>query len=763
MPDPLRGLDEIDWAALRHAYGSAADVPALLHDLTAADSGTRACALDALHGGVHHQGDIHDSTLACLPFLCAIAADPAVEDRGGVLGLIWSIGESAEAAVEQSDEEMPDPLAVVAQAKAADDWWEEVGHAYGILAQRALAELLPPLTALLTDPDPDVRATATHLLASRHPQPAALLQVLLGRVDAERDGAVRHALAGALGTLAARSAGTDAAVTGTDTPPDGTDAAPTGTDAAPDGRIGRALLVLAEPGADPGTELTALAALARQLPELLPADTAERALSALDRAHHRPTTPAPAPQPAATPSTLLSHLRDLRAESFAEGADERTADALDLLHASLGDRVEIRHELVLHGLRHGEPNGPYAAVERAATLHTGWRTSPERAAATAELLGALLDDPDERLAALAVRTLRQARLPCGPELLDAIAGRCADGRYTTGWGWERNLPGECIQLLARRGDGRAAEALAPLLPGRAVPEDLPLLCERLRSRAHSAQLMLALISRARATVELVDSIEETGRVHHEGLRELGRLMGAMAATGRPEANEMLAALLTALLEQAREHGDGALHPDLRVALDRPDGLGPEPGAAVPVLRELLADPEERTRLLAARALFHGGHDPAELLPVLAKGLADEVPWWHRHDALGLLAEMGPAAAPLGGQVRAALDRAVQASDPDPLLLRLLLAARAATPVTPADDRLLVELWNRERATRPLIAEALIREGGRVPEGFAALLRAELVHPRRHGHDGGEQTSVSFRFDVEPDDTLLAHCRELLGR
>lgn len=63
------GIDEVDWASLRHAYGSAEDVPALLRALASADRAEREVALDGMYGSVHHQGNVYDSTFACVPFL----------------------------------------------------------------------------------------------------------------------------------------------------------------------------------------------------------------------------------------------------------------------------------------------------------------------------------------------------------------------------------------------------------------------------------------------------------------------------------------------------------------------------------------------------------------------------------------------------------------------------------------------------------------------------------------------------------------------
>ncbi|OUC96370.1 hypothetical protein CA983_31985, partial [Streptomyces swartbergensis] len=76
----FRGIDEVDWASLRHAYGSAEDVPGLLRGLASADPAEQETALDRMYGAVHHQGGVYDSTLACVPFLLALAVREEVRD-----------------------------------------------------------------------------------------------------------------------------------------------------------------------------------------------------------------------------------------------------------------------------------------------------------------------------------------------------------------------------------------------------------------------------------------------------------------------------------------------------------------------------------------------------------------------------------------------------------------------------------------------------------------------------------------------------------
>src|SRR3954449_4706176 len=87
---PLDGLDEIPWADLRHAYGSAADVPGMLRGLArpGADS-ERADLLDRLDSSIYHQGGaVYSAGAVAVPFLIELASTPAVPSRGAIVELI---------------------------------------------------------------------------------------------------------------------------------------------------------------------------------------------------------------------------------------------------------------------------------------------------------------------------------------------------------------------------------------------------------------------------------------------------------------------------------------------------------------------------------------------------------------------------------------------------------------------------------------------------------------------------------------------------
>ncbi|MGW3103309.1 HEAT repeat domain-containing protein [Streptomyces sp. NPDC001100] len=252
------GIDEVDWASLRHAYGSAEDVPALLRGLASTDPVERASALDGMYGAVHHEGRVYDSTLACVPFLLALATEEGVAERGELVELLVGVGRgrgSAEAAL------------------------------------RAGAE---DFVVLVGDRNPGVRRAAAEGLVRFLDQPARVLGLLRQRIAVERDDRVLLALVESLGLFVRRFP--DHAAEALDT-----------------------LLALGSPPYDPALRLAALGQLAGCAPDLLPADLVPTVVGLLgERSEHR-RSDLRARDDIDCPDTLAGRLRRLR-PSDEEGA-----------------------------------------------------------------------------------------------------------------------------------------------------------------------------------------------------------------------------------------------------------------------------------------------------------------------------------------------------------------------------------------------------------------------------------------------------------
>ena len=85
----LDGLTEIPWRELRHAYGSAEDVPGLLRVIASGDREAAEDAVHALYGNIWHQGTVYEATAPAVPFLARMAAaDLESADLAYLLGFI---------------------------------------------------------------------------------------------------------------------------------------------------------------------------------------------------------------------------------------------------------------------------------------------------------------------------------------------------------------------------------------------------------------------------------------------------------------------------------------------------------------------------------------------------------------------------------------------------------------------------------------------------------------------------------------------------
>ncbi|MEU2231701.1 hypothetical protein [Streptomyces vietnamensis] len=174
-PGPLAGLDDIDWASHRHAYGPAADVPGLLRALYRPDEA--ADAADTLYMNVHHQGGcVESAAVAALPFLVRAAADPAVDAPVRI--------------------ELVDLVAcVAAEGNRVEPRWIAPGWA------EAWAAAVPGLLPLLHDPEPEVRTATAGALEEARGRADETLAALWTRHARETVPEVLDALVDAAGRL----------------------------------------------------------------------------------------------------------------------------------------------------------------------------------------------------------------------------------------------------------------------------------------------------------------------------------------------------------------------------------------------------------------------------------------------------------------------------------------------------------------------------------------------------------------------------------
>ncbi|MFB6620836.1 PBS lyase [Streptomyces sp. NPDC056374] len=711
----LTGIEEVDWASLGHAYGPADDVPELLRGLASADPAERETALDGMYGAVHHQGDVYDSTLACIPFLLELVADPAVQDRGCIVELLTSIG-----GIELDDDEELDEL--------DPDDEEFIPAANYAMAAAAIAAGADVFLGLVSDPDPEVRLAAPCALASLHPEPARVLTLLRERLTVERDTEVRLALVAAVGRIALRHAALRAETVDW-------------------------LGWLARAAQDPGLRLAALAQRARCAPGDIPDDIVPWVTGLLEEIRtSAPGPTAPGAERAATP-TLIGQVRELLEEHAAGRPAPWTEELLRTLHAALDDRVDDRIALILAQLRSPDWGQRSDAIWLCGGLIRIWRGRYEE---VVRLVGAQLNDPEPRLREAATSFLERL-FELGAPAADALVARLAVGSGPgagvvpggVGGGGPRGGSGlggspqngfvgrsgrdGALLALARAGDTRAVPLLARALEEREVRRELLYAMDGL---GPSAAMLAPLLRRRLAEVELDE------RLYDRAAPLLYALAAVRGSQAVPEVLRVLRGAPANRRDWVRES-----------ALRTLAAFGPAAQEAVPDMRGLLAAESATVATAAARALWAAEGDLGEVLTALERWLrpgASGADWCSAAQALGEIGPAAASAAPALGPGLASRDLWVRVRSAA-ALWRVSGDAAAALPV-------LLAAWEENRHARVDVAECLA-EMGPAASGAQLVILTELTRRRRHNAREG----ASGSHDIHLDEKLLTVCRAALAR
>ncbi|MCT4354433.1 PBS lyase [Streptomyces sp. Je 1-79] len=697
----LTGIEEVDWASLGHAYGPADDVPGMLRGLASHDPAERELALDGMYGAVHHQGDVYDSTLACIPFLLELVADPEVQDRGGIVELLTSVGGIDLSGEDELDELDPED----------EDFIPAANYAMAAAAVAAGADVF---LGLVGDPDAEVRLAAPCALASLHPDPARVLTLLRERLTVERDTEVRLALVEAVGRIARRHESL--------------------RDETVDwlGWLTRAAQA-------PGLRLAALAQLARCAPGEVPDDVVERVTRLLDEVRTAPPEPAAPENSRPSTPTLAGQVRDLFEERSTGRPTPWTDELMRTLHTALDDRVEDRIALILAQLRSPDRCQRADAIWLCGGLIRVWRGGYEE---VVRLIGTQLADPEPRLREAATSFLEGLFELTGPAA-DALAARLATrpGRPERPEWAERpeGTPGapdaraRALLALARSGDARAVPMLARALVEPDVRRDLLYAVPTL---GPAAAPLAPLLRRRLARVELDDRLYE----------HAAPLLFALASVRGVQA---LPEVLRVLRGAPSNRRDWVQEAALRALA----AFGPAARAAVPDARALLNSEAAAVSAQAALTLWSVEGDRDAVLPTLAAWLGPDATAPDRCAAARALGAIGPAAkssAPALLPGLAARDLWVRVRSAA-ALWRVSGDASSALPV-------LLTAWEENRHARVDIAECLAEMG---PEAVEArwVIDRELSRRRRHNvRESGYST-----HDIHEDEKLLTFCRAAIDR
>ncbi|MEU0393130.1 hypothetical protein ABZ208_10185 [Streptomyces sp. NPDC006208] len=551
------GIDEVDWASLEHAYGPADDVPALLRGLASADPEEREAALDQMYGAVHHQGDVYDSTLACIPFLLELVTDPAVQDRGAVIELLTSIGGID---LDGDDELDPD-----------DEEFENAAN-YAMAASAVTAGADVFIEVAGAD-ERGVRLAAPLALASLHSDPVRVLRLLRERLTVEPDAEVRFAYVEAAGRIALRHKCL--------TP-----------------EVVQWLTGLTATAYGPGLRLAALAQLARCAPGALPVNLVSAVTALLRQLRADPVPPAPG-ETAAGPTALPTPTGQLRGSREAEPAGRGApwaADLLRTLHCGLGDRVDDRIALLADQLCSPDWGQRLDAVRMSSALLRTWRGAFDE---LVTLIGEQLADPEPRLAGAAACALEELFGLAEPAA-DALAERVAadPGAWVREWPGGPPTLGSAVTALARTGDARVVPVLARILERAELPRDLGDVLGHLG--AAGAVLAPALCDR-------LARLELDGRLFERAQPLLHGLSALRAATSLPKAApEVVAAVLRLLRGAPSVRRERVIESALRTLT----AFGPDAAEALPELRGYVRHaghlPGPRSRIVSPGSGFGAG-------------------------------------------------------------------------------------------------------------------------------------------------------------
>ncbi|MBE1537393.1 HEAT repeat domain-containing protein [Actinomadura algeriensis] len=573
-----------------------------------------------------------------------------------------------------------------------------IGSSGDAAATAAVTAAAPVFLGLLGDPDPGVRGGALRALAACGARSSEIVPALRLRLPDEPDPDVRRAIV-EVGDGLGGDGGWPADIV--------------------DGPY------------DPGTRLTALAALARTAAD---GRTARLALALIDELVAEAGAARTRDERPATP-TLIGDLRVLGAEAEDGRRVPELGELVRGLGRAFGDRRAARVELVEGLLRAPRWERHIEGLRAAGTLTRELRGPYGDVVA---LAGRRLADPEPRVAGAAVGVLEDLfglAAPAADELAAFLAGtprvrRQGEDRHEgwiTAYGNGEASVGGALKALARLGDARALPMVEWALELDEPPGDVGWVVGALGERA--AGLVPLLRRRLR---------DLPAAAGHD--RRRSGLAWGLGALG-PAA----AAALPELVGRLRAEPDVCVHRALRL-------LGPAASEAGPVLRGMLGGGEVRHRLDAARTLWAIEGDADAVLSVLLAG------WDERPEAAADgLADLGPAAgraagarlrelAASGGTGPGAAWPRVRAAE---ALWRIEGAAADVLPVLRA-------VWAENPYTRTRVAR-LFGEMGAAARKSAPLLRDELDAVGRHNRDGYGSHSI------DDDEKLLSACRSALRK
>jgi hypothetical protein len=597
VPGMINDLNSIDWAALEHAYGPGDDVPGWLCGMVSPDPDTRKEAFSDFYSKALHQGSVYSSTVASLPFLFAMADDPATPDRGAVVALLLNIGR-----------EVIDAEEIYAVVCGPDG---EDSTIYPDTAN-LMREHADAFVAYACDPDPRVRGAAIEGLGLFLDDAERAVALLRDHLETESGAAERGLVVRTMADLVLRLP----AAAGPARP--WFDALADNGSTAPDTRL--AALVhrarCAPESVDDRTVPTAILLLR----EITPSPRLEE-----DRASTGPCTCEAEPEPDPdVPGHIAAAFDDLERHGRVHAA---TTPLLTAFHEALGARFDDREALLTEQLRSADPGTRYDAIDMARRLITSWRGDHTR---LVRLIGDRLQPHDSYTAAAAAEALGKLAGLAEParEALAAYVTEHRPDAWASPHRVLRRAHQQAVVALAGLGDERALPSLLVALDtGTDAWRAVPAACHLPHA---AAQLTPRLVRRL---AEVDHSREQFGF----GLTALTRTLSRL---GDPAAVPALACTVHTAVRHKQWH---TAEPVLKALAS----FGPRAASALNVVRPLTDADNVGVRTAAASCVWELERRPETVVPLLERLLEH-----HRNfDAIDLAGRIGPPAAPVLPRLR----------------------------------------------------------------------------------------------------------------
>jgi hypothetical protein len=200
----LDGLDSIDWASLRHAYGSAGDVPGLIRALASSDDEQRKQAVYELFGNIWHQGTVYPATAAAVPYLYELLSAPGIPAKSDIAGLLASIaagsGYLEVHAVGDYGEKRWRKILTEKDKSLEEEMGREASETHSV--REAAAARLLDLLPYLRDPEPENRRVVADAFGRYPEYKTVTLPELRRALEVETEEEVQEALAASIERLA---------------------------------------------------------------------------------------------------------------------------------------------------------------------------------------------------------------------------------------------------------------------------------------------------------------------------------------------------------------------------------------------------------------------------------------------------------------------------------------------------------------------------------------------------------------------------------